>query len=83
MNRKRYYYFTFSDGREDWMTLHAANEYCKESSVDIIRNGYKSSISSIRRDRDGFVPGHQPQLGNKYIGGRREYQREINRLGGS
>jgi len=80
MGRKRYYFYEFSDGSKELLTPGEAKLHADTKGLRITKDGYESNKRSVRRTADGFQPGFQHQLG-KYIGGKREYERELNRQG--
>lgn len=76
------YVFKFSDGTKDVITPEQAAQRCKAKSISIVFDGYEEHRSKLRRGiKDGFKPGHQPHLGNKWIGGPREYARTLREMG--
>jgi len=76
----RFFYFKMSDNTDQLMTIQDA---LKVDDIEVKKRLQKlfHNLENKRRIKDGFTPGHQPNLGNRWVGGKREYAKILKEEG--
>jgi hypothetical protein len=80
MPRSRSYTFKDSQGELHVMTLQEAAMRIDDIAIRARFNEIIANSKNVRRKKDGFEPGVQPNTG-MYAGGRMEYQKQLKDLG--